>query len=227
MKLSDSKSGYLTSRISVKLRLLSSLESIEHKLRNYPGMLLASRGTSLKYVIDQQSDHFYTFEIAKDRAELVIFSRQTPLFYMQEALLRLMNLLLIVKDCEVEIESIFPYIIAILARQQISGILASAPNNRHDAKMQTDVDFLLAKRIKELLKENTALKQTAAETKAKLEQITLQLVVASSAGTTSIKELASRTKLSELDLKSAIAQLPKLGYKAVYKNSDSFELVSL
>jgi len=227
MKLSNSQSSYLMSRISVKLRLLSSLESTEHKLKNYPGMLLASRGTSLKYVIDQQSDHFYTFEIAKDKAELDIFSRQTPLFYMQEALLRLMNLLLIVKDCEVEIGSIFPYIIAILARQQLSGILESAPSGRHDAKMQTDVDLLLAKRVKELLKENIDLKQTAAETKAKLEKVTLQLIVASSAGTPSIKELASRTRLSELELKSAIAQLPKLGYKAVYKTSDSFELVSL
>ncbi|MGC8676103.1 MAG: hypothetical protein ACP5T3_01115 [Candidatus Micrarchaeia archaeon] len=204
------------------------LSAIASALANYPGMVQVGTGTMLKYELrpdSQNPDHFYVLEITRNSMALFTFSKSSPVYFMQEALLRLVSVLSLLDGvCTAELSGIYPYLISVLARQQLAYAEERAIDVR---KPHDDLALLLSSRIKALLEENYALKRSGSESSQALSRVTAMLIVSRSSGLASVSELARITGQSREQILLAMAELPKLGYRAAYKNRDEFELVGL
>ena len=85
---------YLLSIISVDARLLTSLDSIRDVLGRYPGFsaLKSKDADRLRYLVRGETDgHFYTVELGKERVSIKIHSISSPLYFADEALVRLLS----------------------------------------------------------------------------------------------------------------------------------------
>ena len=120
--MTTKNANYLTSRIEAKSRLVTTLKSVEGKLSCYPSMSQTGRGSTLRYALNtEDDDHFYSIEIGKSSMAICTHSSQSPLYFMHEALLRLLSMMqLLSEDYEVSANDLLPYLVAVLARQQIN-----------------------------------------------------------------------------------------------------------
>ncbi|MGC8628949.1 MAG: hypothetical protein ACP5T4_01940 [Candidatus Micrarchaeia archaeon] len=216
------KENYLMSSLRIRLYGLNLAKACK-ALENYPRLKLIAKGSILRYAIEEAQDYFYVFELGRDSLTFTIFSKQTPIYFFNDMLLRVFNILQII-DCNVDLRSVFPYVIFALARQHAAYALSQLPQPK---PAQTDVELLLAKRTKELLNENADLKRSEQNLKDKTASMLALLVIAYAEGTASRKQLAEKFEVGEDELNTAIELLPKYGYRAVFKTFDTFELVSI
>jgi len=108
------------SSFCINARVISSIAAIRKKLESYPGLSLIAQGTSLKYELSSGApDYFYVLELGKNSLCFFIYSLSSPLYLLHDALLKLLNVLVILyDDYFVDVKSLFPYLAAVLARQQ-------------------------------------------------------------------------------------------------------------
>ncbi len=215
--------SYLTSRIQVAAELSGRISTIKGCLEAYPGLRLVGDGTSLRYELADEGvgDRFYSIELGKNQISLTICSRQTPVLFMQEAMLRLLAVMQITSEhYRVDISSLYPYLIMTIANQQIGSVMA-----RTEAAQEDSSDLILSKRIISLMKENTELKEESERLAARFRKLVQRAIVLSSTGNTSTADLERDLSLSKDELSLALSGMRQAGYNPVYLGRDRFSLV--
>lgn len=224
-RTSDLARGYLVSRMEVGARLLTRMGRIKCALEIYPNLRPVRSGTSLEYVLgdERTKDHFYSVRIERTHASITVYSKTTPLYFLPEALLRFLSVIQVIgKDYEVSMPSIYPYLIMVLANQQLRYALPKEPAPQRD-----NSDILLAKRLIQLMKENRKLRAMHEAESCKSRKLLQTLVVMEILGGAGIEEIARSTGLNRVELEGVLPSLQERGYKAIRVNSDRFELVRI
>ena len=132
-KGNDLARGYLLSRVEVRARLLTRMASVRKALAPYPNLLPVRSGTHLEYLLQDEDtrDHFYSVSIGDASASITIYSKTTPLYFIQEAVLRFLGIIQAIgKDYEVHLPSLYPYLMLALSNQQTRRTLLEAPPAR-------------------------------------------------------------------------------------------------
>lgn len=224
-KKDDAMRGYLLSRIEVSARLLTRMASVRRTLALYPNLRPVRSGTCLEYVIDdgEVRDHFYLVRIESTSATLVIYSKTTPLYFIQEAVLRFLNIIQVIgRDYEVRLPGLYPYLILALAGQQMRRTLLE------EASVQKEnPDILLARRLIQLMKENKRLREMHTAELGRSRRLLQTLVVIEGSGGAGIEEITENTGLSKADILGVLPSLHEIGYKAIRMTSDKFNLVKM
>jgi len=215
--------GYLTSRIEIMAELAGRMSGLKGCLEAYPGLKLVGEGTSLLYELAEEevSDRFYFIELGKRYIALTICSKQTPVVFMQEAMLRLLAVAQITsKHYRLEISSLYPYLIIAIANQQIRSVIGGAGTLKEDSS-----DLILSKRLISLMKENTALREGSERLAVKFRRLAQRTIILSSTGNMSIPELERDLCLSKDEISGALSCMRQIGYNAIYLGKDRFSLV--
>jgi hypothetical protein len=226
----NSATNYLISEIEVEARLLKSIGAVEEKMSNYPNLAQVGRGTRLSYIIPGNKDCFYLLKLGKSSMALCIHSSQSPLYFMHEALLRLLSVMQMLSgEYEVSASKLLPYLIAVLARQQISHYseMINGNNSELTRRQSDQTDITLARRISYLLKENSELSQSNVVLSSKVKALATKLILLEYGKNASVNFISKETGFEKSEVESMIAGMKEQGYKAVFKNPDRFELVRL
>ncbi len=214
---------YLTSRIQVEAELSGRMSTLKGCLEAYPGLRLVGEGTSLRYELADEGvgDRFYSIELGKTQISLTICSRQTPVLFMQEAMLRLLAIMQITSEhYKIDISSLYPYLIIAIANQQIGSVMAGKEAERQDGS-----DLILSKRLISLMKENADLRDKSEKLSARFRRLVQKAIVLSSTGNTSMTDLERDLSLSREELSIALSGMRQAGYNPVYLGKDRFSLV--
>lgn len=217
------ETGYLMSRIDVAAELSGKMSGLKSCLEAYPGLKLESEGTSLLYELEDDGvgDRFYSVECGKSHIALTIFSKQTPVLFMQEAMLRLLAVAQITsKHYRIDLSSLYPYLVIAMASQQIGRIMSG-----NEAAKEDDSDLILSKRLISLMKQNSALMESAEIFTARFRKLTQKAITLSSTGNTSMEDLERDLCLSKGEISEALSGMRQAGYSPVYLGKDRFSLV--
>ncbi len=218
--------GFLMSRIEIGGTLITRFQDLKNDLEANRSMTLLKEGTSLLYTIEEKDadNHFYSIEFLKDRMALIIYSKQTPVTFMSEALLRLLSIAQLTSEhYELKLSSLYPYLIVLLAGHQMGNL-----SERIDDHVQQDgSDLILARRIIGLLNENNKLKEDSAILSHKFERVLLKCIVFSSTGRNNTEEIANTIGIDESEVCKAMPDLYKIGHKAVYLDRKRFSISKL
>ena len=224
-EMDKNRNEYLFSRIQVDATLHSGIAQIKRVLDSHPGIDLIREGTSLFYTIrfNEGDDHFYSLELDKKCITLTVYSKQTPAFFIQEAMLRMLSFLQILSEIyEVKIESLYPYLIMTIAQQQI--VMLEHVEKQNDGILP---DTILSKRIIGLLRENFDMKEKYNKMFASFRKILLRTVILSSRGSVTVEEIATELGVEEKEVFTALAGAKEAGYRVVHTGKDTFNLVKL
>jgi hypothetical protein len=224
-KNNSNRRGYLQSRMSVGARLATRMSSVKRTLDLYPSLRPIRSGTCLEYLLGdaEGSDHFYSVRLEADRAYLTIFSRTTPVYFIQEAVLRLLSILQTIgKEYEPSFHDLYPYLILALSSQQTRQALLKDPPLPKD-----NSDLVLAKRIIQLMRENAELKGRLGMELRRSRRTLQALVVAEAEAGAGIGEIAKAAELSREEVERVLPTLHEIGYKAIQADPDRFDLVRM
>ena len=100
---------YLSSRISLKARVKTSILSVKSRMSCYPAIKQVTTGTGLTYFIgdETQTDRFHVLELEKDRITITTNSTSSPTYFMKESVLRLMSVsTALSEDYEVDLQGL-------------------------------------------------------------------------------------------------------------------------
>lgn len=216
--------GYLISKLEVKAKLITSMGDIQQKLSIYPNLRQVRRGTLLGYVIEEEhSNRFYSIELDSAHATIIVYSRTTPLYFLDEALIRLLSILQnISKYYEVTLESLYPYLILALSWQRLGRMLVGGAPAESE-----NTDIILSKRLIELTKSNMQLNEVCNAVINKSRRLLLKLIVLESASNPSIEAISKSAGVRRDEVEKALHDMHESGYKAVLLDSDRFNLVRL
>ncbi|MEM3781506.1 MAG: hypothetical protein QXT43_00895 [Candidatus Micrarchaeaceae archaeon] len=230
MRTEKPAGSYLMSGMHVRINMRKPLAYADSLIAKYPGFVLIGKGSKLDYMLAPESenpDHFYTVSITKDEITLLIFSKASPLYFFSEAVLRLVNVLqFLASVCTADLSSIYSYIVMALAQRQLSFAVSHASQNVQHAE-QDALSALLSARVKQLLAENFELKRKEAESGLFARRALALLVVSCFGGVSSVSEVAAKTGFGVQAIREAISYMPSIGYRAVFRGSDRFELVGV
>jgi len=222
---SGAAKGYLMSRIEVNSRVITDMDNVKKKLEVYPNLKRTRCGACLNYILgdEETRDHFYTIEINRTNAAIVIYAKITPVYFLQEALLRFLNIMQIVsKDYEIGVAGIYPYFVLALGGKQINQV------EKEEGRSHTEnSDILLAKRLIQLLNENKTLREAQRTVLNKSRRLLQRLIVLESANSSSVEEIVGRIGLNKEEVASALESMPEIGYRTIYVNSNRFNLVKM
>jgi hypothetical protein len=224
-KNNDLGKGYLLSRMEVSARLLTRMASVKRTLALYPNLKPLRSGTCLEYLLDdgEARDHFYLIRIDNTSATLAIYSKTTPLYLIQEAVLRFLSIIQTIgRDYEVCLSSLYPYLILALASQQMRRTLLEEPPAQRE-----NSDILLARRLIQLMKDNKRLREVYGAELGKSRKLLQTLVVLEGEGGAGIGEITKSIGLSREEIAGILPSLHEIGYKAISINSDRFNLVKI
>ncbi len=215
--------AYLKSSIKLPAKMRSSLAEVQAILSNYPNLKLVGRGSTVKYMIDgNEPGHFFMLSISEEEIVFDTFSTISPLYFLNESLSKFLALLgNISQQCTVDMSNLLPYLIVALSKSHVeelfSGNSARERNGDEAAK-------LLARRI--ILLEKELESEIMARRKAEefLRKAILQLVIRNS-GRHSIEELVSSIGLERMQIEGMIEELPSYGYRVIWLDKNTFEVV--
>lgn len=221
--MSENESGYLSSRLPVSAKLLTSMASVKGHMKAYPHMNLLKRGSMLKYMIEEEgSTKFYLVTFESKSVSLELFSKVSPLYLMQEALLRALSIMAMVSsDYDFDAKSLFPYLIEVLAAQGIRYCIERLDSGR----VASPGDLILAKRISGLLNSNSTLTKELDATRSKLFRMTAFFIINRYGYSASIDEVCRDTGMSGAEILGVLNYMPEIGYKSIMSNRDRFNLV--
>ncbi len=225
VKLNMGRKSYLFSRISVGAKPMSSFARIKECLRPYPSMELERDGNSLAYVIGEKDgrDHFFLLELDKESIAVSIYSKHTPMRHLQEAMLRLLGVLHTLSSCyDVEMNSLYPYLIMTIAEQQLD-TMQYARSQTRDAIPDT----ILSRRLMATLSENASLKEERSKLAETLKRVVLRAVVLSSFSDHSVGSIAGRLGIGKKEVVAALDGAESAGYRVVSTGKGTFKLVRL
>lgn len=216
--------NYLLMRVPLRAKLTCSIRDVKEILENHPDLVLIKNSPELRYTtLEDEIDHFYTFEFGKEHIIAEVYSKESPIYLMREILLRLLSLLAILGDSyKVDIESIFPYIAIELSSNQISSYI----NNIEQPRKQNESDIILAKRILELNNKNRALSEELEkyknQTTVLLSYLIIQIGMQKSLD---LKEIEKKYNVNKEHVDSAIICIQNFGYKTVNLGANKINVV--
>ncbi len=218
------QNDYFLSKICSNAKLLRTLSSVAKELECYPGLVRIRRGTTLAYLIGREAgDCFYTVELSKDAIALTIHSKASPVYYFQEALLRLLSIFSILEEFYVvDLRSIYPYLINVLGASQLGNLVDKSDK---DGSRWSGIESILAKRINSLLSQNAALQGSLEEKERKLDLLLSRFIIAKYGGTVDLDTAAKDIHVESTDIEKAIKNMESLGYKGVRVGERRFSLM--
>ncbi|MGC9156917.1 MAG: hypothetical protein ACP5GD_01880 [Candidatus Micrarchaeia archaeon] len=215
--------AYLKSSIKLPAKMEASLAEVQAILSNYPNLKFVGRGSTLKYMIDgNETGHFFLLSISEEEIVFDIFSTISPLYFLNESLSKLFALLEGISQlCTVDLSNLLPYLIMALSKSHIEERFLS---NSGRGCSGGDAARLLARRIILLEKELESERLARRKAEEFLRKAILQLVIRRSSKQ-SVEDLASAVGLERKQIESMIAELPSYGYRAIWLDKDTFEVV--
>ncbi len=215
--------NYLFSRICIDADLRTGVGHVKKLLSNYPSMHLIKEGTLLSYSIKNDGGPFFTVDFEHSRISITVHSKETPSFYLQETVLRLLSILQIVSEnYEVKIRSLYPYLIMVLAAQQLRVTQSKKP-----IAAICMPDIVLSKRLIALLNENTRINAENRRLLADLRKVLLRTVSVYAASGLSLDEISSELGVDKARVIDAIDRAPDLGQRVVRTGKGSFNIVRI
>ncbi|MDE1828425.1 MAG: hypothetical protein KGH65_04665 [Candidatus Micrarchaeota archaeon] len=209
----------ISMKIPLRAELRGSIAELAETLAGYPNLHLYSKGTELKYAIDCGAN-FYLFTFGRSHIIGEVYSADSPLYHLRDALLRMLSVIAYLGDFyAVCIESIFPYLIAALRERQTE---FQTPK----AQGRLGSDLILAKRIvglttllDEQKRRNELLDQHGA-------RLLFHLILSESAkGPFSKQSISKRYDADEVSINRALALAPSLGYRIIQQDLQRLRLV--
>ena len=219
---------YLLSSISVSSRIQASLAEVKLILSHYPSLKLMSYGTSLRYLSEEESENiFYTLDFAISAIKITIHSKDSPIYYTSEALLRLLAMLSVMEGVyEPDIRGIYPYLILALGESKLQRLTENLGNGE-SPNSENSTDILLARRINWLAAENRRLAAELAGSKAMSESILSKFIILHYGTEGSLERLSKETGLDRSQAEKALSGMGRLGYKLIRNGKDRYSLVRL
>ncbi len=216
---------YLNSAIIVRAEAKCRLSTIEKAMEGYPSARAIRRGTSLLYSIEEDSDRCYEIELSQSYMRLGIFSESSPLYFMKDAMLKLLSICSFLQGkYSVDISSIFPYLIELLADGQIGHYREVSAGIQYP---QSDSYIVLAKRINFLRAEKSALEAKLKSATAEADNLLEGILVSEAVkAPSSIDALSEKYKVSARSFSLALENLKKKGWKVI-NNGSLFTLVNI
>lgn len=220
--------NYKISKIEVKSRLSCKLSDLRKILNNYPGLIPISYGSIIKYkLLDQNKEYFYTLEISRNSISVTINSGSSPVYYMQEALLRLLSVLSVLEEfCEVDIRSLYPYLINVFSSSKLDQF-ANRISGMIEVKEDNDVELVFAKRINSLLIEKEDSAQKLKEANVRFASLLSRFIILKYGNNVDIKEIERDTEIKEKEIIDALKHVDTAKYGIIQINNDRFSLVRL
>lgn len=221
------KTNYLLSKIPIKAKLSKKLSEVARELGCYPGLRLVKKGTGLKYIIgDDGDDRFYLVEFSRESVSLTINSKISPLSYMQEAVLRLLSLLSLLDGAyQVEISSLYPYLINLLSSYQFSQLKDLGGGS--DLGRNNGSEIVLAKRINSLLRENMEIGNQLTDKKRKLDFVLYKFILARYGNVVDLDLVQKETQMERKEIENTLKSMEGFGYRAVKIGEGRFSLASI
>ncbi|MEM3839405.1 MAG: hypothetical protein QXF01_02395 [Candidatus Micrarchaeaceae archaeon] len=215
--------GFLTGRMSMNAKLVTSIGSIKRKLSHYPSLSLIAEGSSLRYMLNHDSEsRFYILSITREDVALELFSRTPPIYFINEALLRLLSFAAVLsEDLEFDMRSIFPYLIEALSSQIPQPKIAKLDSG----KAKPQADLILAGRINQLLRQKAQLERELSESAAKLSRIVALHIIKCCGPAFEAESILGELGIGIEELGVAIAIMPELGCRAVHMGRGRYSLV--
>lgn len=206
-------------KIPLRAKLNCSLTKLIATLSNYPNLHLFSKGTELRYAIDCGSN-FYLFRFGPDYIIEEVYSGDSPIYHLTEALIRMMSVVAYLGDSySVRVESIFPYLISALAGKQIESGLPKP-------QAKSGSDLILAKRIMQIKSSFEKLQSENALLRKETARLLFHLILAESAkGPFNSQAVSKKYSVDGLAIKNALGISGSLGYRVVSQNPESLILV--
>lgn len=224
MKEPDTGS-YLSSRIGIRVKLLTSMAAIRQKLKSYPHLKQVGYGSKLRYVVElENADKFYIISLTESEFLFELYSKTSPLYFIQEVLLRIISLAAILSDdCEFGIRDIFPYLVEALANQiPRPQVIRTDTNIR-----ETAGEIILARRINGLNRENSQLGNDLSLARSELLKMTSLFIISRYGPNVDINEVTKESGIAADDITKALKFMPEVGYRALPLGHDRFNLVRL
>lgn len=224
MELDKDLSKFLSSRITVNARVVTSIRKVRASLGAYPGLIEVGYGSGIKYLIDceREAGKFYLLSLSRSAIVFEVFSKVSPLYLMRESLLRLLSIsAMLSEDYEFDMRSLFPYLIEVLACQELKGICEV----RSGADANCGGDIILARRITQLLKERRAFSSALDAASSKLARITALFIICRYGHAGDVNEIARDCGLTDEEVERALGGMHEIGYKRLPSRSGRFTLV--
>lgn len=217
------KNDYVVSDIKVKCKLLTDMKSVRKNIELSRDFIFA-KSTRLKYILRERPDLYYIVSFDKDSIEFGIYSSGDPLRCLDDALLRLFDIMAILSsDYEVTINGLYPYLIRALAGKPLSFYEEKIPQKRTDS----GTDLILARRISTLMDANAKLDADSKRLYSQLGDLFYNSLAFRHGHGMTIDSITNSLGLDNDIIKRLIADGANFGYKIVHSDSENFDLVKL
>ena len=213
---------YLSSRISLKARVKTSIPSVKSKMSCYPAIKLVATGTRLTYIIgdETQTDRFHMLELEKDRITITTNSTSSPTYFMKESLLRLMSVsIALSEDYEIDLHGLLPYLTYILSSSDIL-VHENRPSN-----FNREADIILSKRVIELLGERNRLEKYSNELKSRLISTVSTLILCKYGNGFDYAGISRELGVTQETMSEAMNELRSRGYRTISAKNGNLEIV--
>jgi hypothetical protein len=224
MRRANRLKGSILSRIELKATLSSGLAEVKEALSCYPGLVLKTSKSKLRYEIggEELADRHYVIEFTDNALVIELYSSVSPLYFINEMLVRLISISSILKDhYTIKFDELVPYLIEALSTQQLGNYLKNFEFRQH----VHNGDIILARRIIELTKEKALLSKDYKIKSAKALVFLQKLIVSAYNYNASISLIKATSGAEDVEIKDALKRLPEVGYKIVYSSKDKFNVV--
>lgn len=214
--------SYIRSTIPLKGTMITNSISIKSRLSNYPNFKLLDHSKWPSYMIQiENSDIFYIIELKSDKILFSLYSKVSPLYSLKDMLLRLFSIASILSDdYSIQTNSIFPYLINVLSKQEIIKDTAKYNYNR-------DPELILSRRVICLLSDNKNLKNTANKLEHELLKVTSDLILNKYSTNTNLKQISSETGLNQQYISSILKLLQQKSNRLIYNKNGNFDIVRI
>lgn len=223
---SNKKESYIFSKVSISGRALSSLEEIKISLLDHPGVSLMYSGEILRYSIKTQdfTDRYFILEISKSNISITIYSATSPVFFLKEAILKLLLILSFIKAYySIELSEFYPFIMEILSKDTFS--TTEFKKLVENTKATYGDDVVLSRRIITLLNENKKLSNEILFLRSISLRLMTSALLLKYSGKINFKSASKDFGIDEVIFKKLLEETKSLGFTTLWHNKSEFTLV--
>ena len=225
MKL-NKKENYIFSKVSIAGRPLSSLEEIKLSFSDHPGLSLMYSGESLRYSIKTQgfTDRYFILEICKENIYIIIYSATSPIFFLKEAVIKLLLILSFIKpNYSIELSDFYPFIMEILSKDTFN--TAEFKKLTENTKITYGEDVVLSRRIIALLNENKKLNNEILFLRSTSLRLMTSAILLKYSGKINFRIASKDLGMEEATFRKLLEETKSLGFTTLWHNKSEFTLV--
>ena len=223
---SNKKESYIFSKVSISGRTLSGLEEIKILLSDHPGVSLIYSGEFLRYSIKTQNttDHYFILEIYNSNISIAIYSMVSPVFFLKEAIIKLLLILSFIKTYySIELSELYPFIMEILSKDTFG--TAEFKKLAENSKTTYGEDVVLSRRIITLLNENKKLSNEILFLQLTSVRLMTSVLLLKYSGKINFRSASKDLGIDEAMFKNLLEETKSLGFTALWHNKSEFTLV--